>query len=394
MTETSLQSSARFCSSCGKPVVRDAVFCSACGRRVVSRQDVPAVGDSRPSARLAGLVVLVGFLTVGLALWVAVLAPGKAPGRVPLAQKPVEQSVMPEATSGGTLPANHPPLEIPADAKRYITELEEKAAARPKDLAAWKTVAEVEYRAGQIDRGYLDKALTSFRHALEIDAHDLEALRGIGNVHFDHEQYAEAVDSYSRYLALKPDDLNVRTDLGTMYLYGGKPDKAIAEYGKVLAADPKFYQAQYNLGIAYAQTGDAPKALEALGRARSLAPDERTRAEIQAMIDRAEGRGGASSTTAATEPKSFQSLVEAGLRNHSIVGPKIVRFEWSSATAGRVRLRDFPMQGMPEMVRTKFLDHLQGELANAKRESGVAGAGELALVDDPSGQVMATISTK
>src|SRR5262249_55669874 len=160
-----------------------------------------------------------------------------------------------------------------------------------------------------------DKALTSFRHVLEIDAHDLEALRGIGNVYFDHEQYAEAVDSYSRYLALKPDDLNVRTDLGTMYLYGGKPEKAIAEYGKVLAADPKFYQAHYNLGIAYAQTGDAPKALEALGRARSLATNERMRAEIQAMIDRVEGGQGMSSSTAATEPKSFQSLVEAGLRN-------------------------------------------------------------------------------
>src|SRR5262245_49309689 len=191
MTETSSQSPARFCSSCGAPVAHDAVFCSACGRRVVSRKDVPPLGDSRPPVRLAGLVVLVGFLTVGLALWVAVLAPGKAPGRVPLAQKPVEGNVMPEATSGGALPPNHPSLEVPAEAKRYITELEEKAAARPKDLAAWKTAAEVEYRAGQIDRGYLDKALTSFRHVLEIDAHDLEALRGIGNVYFDQEQYAE-----------------------------------------------------------------------------------------------------------------------------------------------------------------------------------------------------------
>jgi tetratricopeptide (TPR) repeat protein len=393
MTETSLQSSARFCSGCGDRVVPGATFCSACGRKL-SRRHAPAVGDNRPPAQLAGLVVLVGFLTIGLALWVAVLAPGKAPGRVPLAQKPGEEKVTPEATGGGTLPANHPPIEIPADAKRYIVDLEAKAAARPKDLAAWKTVAEVQYRAGQIDRAYLDKALTSFRHVLEIDARDLDALRGIGNVHFDHEQYAEAVDSYSRYLALKPDDLNVRTDLGTMYLYGGKPDKAIAEYGKVLAADPKFYQAHYNLGIAYAQTGDTPKALEALGRARSLAPDERTRAEVQAMIDRTGGGEGKSPSTAATEPKSFQNLVEASLRNHPILGPKIVGFEWSSATAGRVRVRDFPMQGMPEMVRTKFIDRLQGELANAKRESGVAGTGELGLVDDASGQVMATISAK
>jgi tetratricopeptide (TPR) repeat protein len=393
MTETSLQSSARFCTGCGEPVGRDARFCSACGTRV-SRQKTPAASDRRLPAPFAGFAVLVGFLTVGLALWVAVLAPGKVPGRVPLAQKSADETVTPEASGGGALPANHPPLEIPADVKRYIADLEAKAAARPKDLAAWKAVAEVQYRAGQIDRGYLDKALTSFRHVLEIDAQDLDALRGIGNVHFDHEQYAEAVDSYSRYLAIKPDDLNVRTDLGTMYLYGGKPDKAIAEYGKVLAKDPKFYQAHYNLGIAYAKTGDTPKALEALGRAHSLAPDERTRAEVQAMIDRAGGGEGKSASSASAEPKSFQSLVEASLRNHPIVGSKIVRFEWSSAIVGSVRLRDFPMQGMPEMVRTKFLDHLQGQLASAKRESGVAGTGELALVDDPSGQVMATVSAK
>jgi tetratricopeptide (TPR) repeat protein len=322
-----------------------------------------------------------------------VLAPGKAPGRVPLAQRPPDEKAAPE-TTGAALPENHPPIEIPADVKRYIADLEAKAATRPKDLAAWKTVAELEYRAGQVDRSYLDKALASFRHVLEIDAQDLDALRGIGNVHFDHEQYAEAVDPYSRYLALKPDDLNVRTDLGTMYLYGGKPDKAIAEYDKVLAKDPKFYKAHYNLGIAYAQTGDRPKAVEALGRALSLAPDDRTRAEIQTMIDRAAGREGPPASTGATEPKSFQSLVETSLRNHPIIGPKIVRFEWSSASAGRVRLRDFPMQGMPEMVRTKFLDRLQSELANAKRQSGVAAAGELELVDDPSGQVMATVSAK
>ncbi len=392
MKETSSQSRARFCPGCGEPVGRNVRFCGACGKRL-SSESVPIPHAGGPPSPFAGLAVLVGFLTVGLALWVAVLAPAKAPGRLPLAQKPDEKGA-PEAASGGTLPENHPPIEIPADVKRYIADLEAKAAARPKDLGAWKTVAEVEYRAGQIDRGYLDKAQASFRHVLEIDAKDLDALRGIGNIHFDHDQYAEATDSYTRYLALKPDDLNVRTDLGTMYLYGGKPEQAIAEYGKVLAKDPKFYQAHYNLAIAYARTGDTPKAREALGHALALAPDERTRAEIQAMIDRAEGGKGASEPTGSTEPKSFQGLVEASLRSHPIVGPKIVRFEWSSPSAGRVRLRDFPMQGMPEMARTKFLDRLQGDLDSAKRQSGLAGMGALELVDDPSGQVMMTVSTK
>ena len=43
---------------------------------------------------------------------------------------------------------------------------------------------------------YLDKAETSFRHVLTLDSKDLDALRGLGNVHFDREEYDKAVESY------------------------------------------------------------------------------------------------------------------------------------------------------------------------------------------------------
>ncbi len=171
----------------------------------------------------------------------------------------------------------------------------------------------------------------------------------------------------SRYLAVKPEDPSVRTDLGTMYLYGGDADKAIAEYGKVLAKDEKFYQAHFNLGIAYAQKGDATKALASFARARDLAPDDAARQQIDAMADRTK----AASTAARPregDRRAFSSGPRRALRGHPIVGPKIVAFRWPSATVGEVRLREFPMQGMPEMVRQKFLDRLKGELADAKRQ--------------------------
>ena len=383
---TTAPTAVRFCPGCGKPVGSAARFCSDCGRRLG--------GDPKPAPRpqailspYAGLVVLVGFLSIGLAMWTLVVAPRRGPERLPLAQK---ESPPPSAgqPSIGGLPENHPRLEIPADVKKHIGEMEAKAAAEPKNLEAWKVVADVEYRAGQIDRTYLDKAEASFRHMLTLDAKNLDALRGLGNVHFDREEYSKAVESYQGYLAVKPDDPSVRTDLGTMYLYGGDPDKAIAEYDKVLAEDEKFYQAHFNLAIAYAKKGDKPKALASFARARELAPDDGTRKQIDAMADRttAAGRAGA-----AEGPKSFEQLAEDALRGHSIVGPKIVAFQWPSATVGQVRLRDFPMQGMPEMVRQKFLDRLKGDLADAKRRSGATGAAKLDLVDDASGQVMATV---
>jgi len=382
---------ARFCSGCGVPASPGAKFCSGCGARLDEEPSAPRVTQPLP---LPALVVLVGFLAVGLSLWVLVLAPVKAPTRAPLAprQQP-EEAAAPGGGAQPALPQNHPPLEIPADVKGYIADLEKKAAAAPKDLAVWKTVAEVEYRAGQVDHEFLPKAEASYRHVLELDAKNLDALRGLGNVYFDREQYPKAVESYQRYLTLKPEDVHVRTDLGTMHLYDGKGDLAIAEYEKVIAADPKFYQAHYNLGIAYAQKGDKTKALAELGRARELAPEERTKKQIDAMIEQAKREDGSAAPGAAA-PKGFQDLVEDALRGHPIAGPKVVRLEWSTPTEGRVRLREFPMQGMPEMVRQKFLDRLQRTLADAKRQSAAAGPAKLEIVDDASGDVMATVQVE
>lgn len=332
--------------------------------------------------------MLVGFLAVGLGLWVWILSPSAAPQRLPLAQQPSG----PGAPAQGAAPANHPPKEIPPDVKKYIADLEQKAAADPANLEAWRTTAQVEYRAGQVDGKYLTKAEASFRHVLELDGKNLEAMRGLGNVHFDRTEYARAVELYARYLAIKPDDVSVRTDLGTMYLYGGDADKAIAEYGKALAKDPKFFQAHYNLGVAYAEKRDTTKALAALSRARDLAPEDAARRQIQAMIDHVNGSSAAAAAPAAAS--TLQGMVEESLRAHPIAGPKVVAFEWPSPAAGRVRLREFPMSAMPEGVRQKFLDRVKGLLADAKREHPGSGAVTLDLVDEASGQVMATVATE
>jgi tetratricopeptide (TPR) repeat protein len=399
MTEASSRGSARFCPGCGEAALAGARFCVSCGQRLAG-----SLRAARGPVPTEAIAVLVAFLAVGLTLWAWLLAPAPAAQRMPLAPRSQEEAAAPSAGSvpaagEGGMPANHPPLEVPADVKKYIAELAKDAAAKPKDLGAWKTLAQVQYRAGQVDKSYLGGAEESFRHVLELDAKDLDAFRGLGNVHFDREEYAQAVDWYGKYLAAKPDDLNVRTDLGTMYLYGGQPDRAIAEYDKVLANDPKFYQAHYNLGIAYAQQGDKDKALASLKKASEYAPDDATRKQIESMLDHATSPGGgtvpaSSGETAATAAGGFQATIENDLRAHPIVGPKIVKFDWPSETAGQVRLRDFPMQAMPETIRQKFLDRLKTDLAEAKKKSPTSGEAKLELVDDKSGTVMATVTAE
>lgn len=399
MTEASSRSSVRFCPGCGEAAVSGAKFCVACGQRLAG-----SIRGARGPVPTEALAVLVAFLAVGLSLWAWLLAPSGPAPRMPLAPRPQEEAASPPAASAasageGGMPANHPPLEVPADVKKYIGELAKNAAAKPKDLDAWKTLAQVQYRAGQVDKSYLTEAEESFRHVLEIDPKDLDAFRGLGNVHFDREEYAQSVDWYGKYLAVKPDDLNVRTDLGTMYLYGGDSERAIAEYDKVLTKDPKFYQAHYNLGIAYAQRGDKEKALAALKKASQYAPDDATRKQIDSMLDHATQPGGGTvpattGETAAPAAGGFQATIENDLRSHPIVGPKIVKFDWPSETAGQVRLRDFPMQAMPEMIKQKFLDRLKTDLAEAKKKSAASGEAKLELVDDKSGAVMATITAE
>ncbi|MGH7898618.1 MAG: tetratricopeptide repeat protein [Candidatus Binatia bacterium] len=395
MSEKSPRPSVRFCSGCGEPAARNASFCGACGAKLRGEAGVRHGRSLRDGSAipLPGLIVLVTFLAVGLGVWVWVLQP-EATGRMPLAQRP-ESSPGTAVASTGALPQDHPPIAIPADVKTYITELEQTAAAAPRDVEAWKNVAQVQYRAGQVDREYLGKAKASFQYVLELDAKNLDAIRGLGNIHFDSEEYPQAIVTYSRYLELEPNDADVRTDLGTMYLYGGEEDKAIGEYDKVITKHPKFYQAHFNLGIAHAKRGETEKALESFGKAKALAPDDQTKAQIQTMMDRTGGPSESGAAGQASAPPagatSLQSILEKNLRTHPIVGPKVVKIEWPTASSGRVLLDNFPMQNMPEAVRTKFLDRLKTELADAKRRTGAAGTVALELVDNASGQVMATV---
>ena len=363
-------------------------FCTACGGALSGG----ARGGTTLRDQMPALVVFGVFLAIGLGLWVSVLAPGDAPERMALAKPPAQGS--PAAGGAGDLPADHPPLGLPDDVAKFLAELEKKAEAAPQDLATWKRLGDVEYRAAQIDKQHLPKAEKAFRRVLELSPKDLDAIRGLGNVHFDRDEYPQAIEQYARYLELDPKEESVRTDLGTMYLYAGDPKKAVAEYEKVIAQKPDFFQAHFNMGIAQRRAGDEPKAKASFERALSLAPDDRTKQQIAAALGQGASEGGVAtggSTVGSPAKAPFQAMIERALREHPIAGPKVVGFEWPGPTSGKVVLESFPMEAMPPAIRERFLSKLEKELTEARTKSGGAGAVELALVDRASGKVMATV---
>ena len=384
---------ARYCPGCGAKVVAAARFCAGCGTSLAGGTQ----GGGRQLTAI-GTAILGLFLAAGLAIWTLVLSPAQPHpgpgGGAPRGGTAAASTGSPTAP----LPEGHPaaPVELPAEVKKFIVDLAAKAKEKPQDVEAWLKLGNVNARAAQLDPSYSGDALAAFQHVLELDPKNPDALRGLANIHYDRDDYRNDVPLFERYLALPPEDDSARTDLATMYLYGGDATRAIATYQEVLKRNPSFLQAHYNLAVTYHRQGNTPAAVKELETARGLATDDGARKQIDDMMASLRGeptRPGtalAGDTAAARSP--FQSAVETAFRGHPILGPRIVRFEWSAPAAGRVLVQNFPMEGMPPAVREKFAAHMAQELRTAQQTNAVDGPVRMEIADAASGTVMATVT--
>lgn len=78
---------------------------------------------------------------------------------------------------------------------------------------------------------------------------DEKAWAQLGNLFFDSDQYANAIEAYNKSLEIQPDQIGVVTDLGVMYRRNKEPRKAIESFDRAIAMDPKFDTARFNKGI-------------------------------------------------------------------------------------------------------------------------------------------------
>ncbi len=383
------QENTRFCSECGTKVLKDAAFCIECGSPIGGGDAARSAGASAEARRrLAPLIVVGVLLAVGASI-ITVGYNNQPPPNAPLAGSP---SGAPSVAANGSLPADHPPLTIPDDVRDVIVRMEKLAADQPDNVEAWKQLAFVQYRAGQVERAYLDKAENSYQKVLDADPKDLDGLRGMGNIAYDRNDPTKALEYYRAYLQVKPDDQSIRTDMGTMLLAAKRPDEAIRVYQAVLQQDPTFFQAQFNLAIAYRAAGQNDLALAALHRSREVAPDEDSRKRVEAVLARVGTATAPSAAQASSPTGSLRESVEAVFRSHPIVGPRIDAIRWSSDERASVVLREFPMGGMPPMVREKFVSRLRSGIRESKKRFGKTDPIEIQLVDAGSGNVMLTLT--
>ena len=251
-----------FCPQCGTKAVENAKFCTNCGVSFTDQQRARASADLKSSQpvsddsvrhlRVTGISILCFYLLLGTAIWVFILrthpfSPSEANEEAP-------ESI---ASTGGSLLENtSAPTNLPEEVTARIKDLAREAAEQPNNPTAWLSLADVQFRASQFDSSYRSAALASYRRLHALQPKNLTGLRGLGNVYYDLQEHAQAIEYYQLYLEVDPKDPAVMTDLGTMYLYTGRTVEAIDTYQAALGEDANFFQAHFNLGIAYQARGN------------------------------------------------------------------------------------------------------------------------------------------
>jgi tetratricopeptide (TPR) repeat protein len=413
----------RFCPECGTPVMPGAKFCVGCGTALTVPAELAkgAIGGTAeqgamraplaPASEAApapGAPSMPSSLTPAFAaVFAAIFAIGLGAAALIMRQQPRRERLLATATAqtgqSGNLPPGHPEVvKIPDEARKFIDQLKAKADATPHDAAAWDRFGDAAARAAMFDPSYYPKAEEAYAHVLKLNPDDLAALRGVGNIDYDRRRYDEAIAAYEHYLSRKPDDPRVRTDLGTMYLSSGNPDVAIVQYQKVLTADPSFFEAYFNLGVAYAELANKPLARSYLVKARALAPDEKSRAEVDQMLAAvgaggsesaaASAGGGAAASAAAGSATTFQGAFEQMARGLAIAGPKVHGVHWTDQTHARLLMNDFPMDQMPPFAAARFLGDLKSGTADAMKSHQVKGPVTVEIADAASNRVMQSVT--
>ena len=118
-----------------------------------------------------------------------------------------------------------------------------------------------------------------------------------GFIHFQKQEYDQAIASFQKAVELEPKAANGYNMLGMVYRFKGNqlgiPElraKEIAAFQKALEADPKYWVARFNLGFTYYNQGDKAKAAPLLKKALTLYPQHPEKEMIEKMIAEGEAR--------------------------------------------------------------------------------------------------------
>jgi len=135
---------------------------------------------------------------------------------------------------------------------------------------------------------------------LKSDPNNTALLENIGNIYYDTQSFATAIEYYQRALKLEPANAAVRTDLATAYWYAGNVDTAIAEFQKSLSYEPNKPNTLFNLGIVEWQGKmDIDKAVATWQKLLDTNPNYENKDKVLELMAQAKKHAGVKLGTAA-----------------------------------------------------------------------------------------------
>ena len=134
----------------------------------------------------------------------------------------------------------------------------------------------------------LAEAAAPLLDAVSKNPSDYDSLVKLGNLYYDGQQFANAIQYYERALVIHPDNPDVRTDMGTAYWYTGNADRALTELQTSLKYRPGHPQTLFNLGWVLWQGKTDPKgAVESWQQLLKANPDYPGKQQVEQYIAKA-----------------------------------------------------------------------------------------------------------
>jgi len=184
------------------------------------------------------------------------------------------------------LPADHPAIpgqqgQAPAASMEEVQAAIAAADKDPNNFDAQIKAGDLHYQIQQYDN-----AIKYYTQANKLQPDNYQVKVALGNANFDASKFDQAEEWYDKALEAKPDDVSVRTDKGLTYIFRQPPDydKAIAEFTKSLDVDPKHPQTLQNLVVAYTKKGDAQNANATLARLEAADPQNQSIPKLKEEI--------------------------------------------------------------------------------------------------------------
>ena len=207
------------------------------------------------------------------------------------------------------------------------------------------------------------KALSAYNEALKLDPSNESALLSMTRVSADVGLVDKTILYGQRYLNLKPNDFRARADLGAALVMAGEIEKGKAELEKVLLLSPEFFPATLAMAMAQKQAGEIDSAKSYANLAIERASNEEQKDVARRILDLLD-----SPKEAVAGPGIIleRERVEEFIRSHPILGKKVEQISVNHSGTIRVSLKNFPIEKMPEVAKTKLQERAKAQLGDLK----------------------------